>query len=504
MKIKTVLFLIFGIIFTASHSFAQLLNGYKYIAIQSLKYQNGNSDVWNIANSLRTSFADLGIIVLPEFGDMPKDLENDPCLMIRCFISHTNVTSGTNEVTISLKNCKNEVIFSNKGGAMGWSLQDDFNKATRRAFSPLLDLEYNFNSSLTPEIDFPEVEKTIETEETIKAYLLKSKIDPIEGIYKSYQSEGLSSYKFGIIKKDGKYKAIILESELKHWKVGEVKAIFEPSSMKDIYSVDWYLADKTKINTFGNMESWGLLLIEFPEPKLNNKKIDKFVKMFPIQNKESQNESKLEKASGSGFFLTVNGIIATNSHVIENAERIEITFTNELGTHTYKTKLLLNDTKNDVALLQIDDLKFKGLTTIPFGISENSEVGSKAFTIGYPLNDIMGNNFKVTDGIISSKSGIGDDIRYYQISVPLQPGNSGGPLFNKDGNVIGITTARLNSQAAGTKIENVNYAIKSSYLINLYNMLPNSKNLPTNRIVTKELSEQVKILKNYVCLIRVF
>ena len=98
----------------------------------------------------------------------------------------------------------------------------------------------------------------------------------------------------------------------------------------------------------------------------------------------------------------------------------------------------------------------------------------KVFTIGYPLNDVMGSNYKVTDGIISSKSGIEDDVRYYQISVPLQPGNSGGPLFNKDGNIIGITSARLNSQAVGTQVENVNYAIKSSYLLNLYNMLPNS------------------------------
>jgi S1-C subfamily serine protease len=502
MKIKSLILIVTT--FSVSYTFGQILDGYKYMAVQSLTYQNNKTDIWNIASNLRTSFANLGIIVLPEFESPPKDLENDPCLMIRCFISHTYVTSGTNEVTISLKNCKNETIFSNKGGAMGWSLQDDFNKATKRAFEPLSDLEYNFNNTLTPEINFPEVEKTNETEETIKNYLSNNKIDPIEGIYKTYQSEGLSSYKFGIIKSDGKYKAIILESELKHWKVGEVKAIFEPSSMKDIYSVNWFLADKTKFETFGNMESWGLLLIEFIDAKSNNKKVDKFVKMFPIQNKESQNDAKSEKASGSGFFLTVDGIIATNSHVIEDAERIEITFTNELGSHTYKSKLLLNDTKNDVALLQIDDIKFKGFTNIPFGVSENSEVGSKAFTIGYPLNDIMGSNFKVTDGIISAKSGIGDDIRYYQISVPLQPGNSGGPLFNKEGNVIGITTARLNGQAAGTKVENVNYAIKSSYLLNLYNMLPNAKKLSTNKLVSKELSEQVKILKNYVCLIKIF
>ena len=95
-------------------------------------------------------------------------------------------------------------------------------------------------------------------------------------------------------------------------------------------------------------------------------------------------------------------------------------------------------------------------------------------------------------------------MRYYQISVPLQPGNSGGPLFNSSGDVIGITSARLNSKAVGIEVENVNYAIKISYLLNLYDMLPNSKKLnllPSHS--SKELQDQVKILKNYVCLIKV-
>ena len=139
---------------------------------------------------------------------------------------------------------------------------------------------------------------------------------------------------------------------------------------------------------------------------------------------------------------------------------------------------------------------------MPYSIIENADIGDKVFTIGYPLNDIMGTNFKVTDGIVSSNTGIADDVRYYQVSVPLQPGNSGGPLFNKDGNVIGITSARLNSNAVGTQIENVNYAIKASYLLALYNMLPNNKKSgSTMQLQNKELKDQIKVLKNYVCLI---
>ncbi len=486
-------------------TFGQTLDGYKYVYVQTVTYQNGGTDIWEISSMLRTSFTNKGFIVLTESSTPPKELEQDPCLMISCFINHTNVVYGTNEVTITLKNCKNEVVHSNTGSAMGWSLQDDYNKATKRAFSQISNMSYNFNSSKTPQFEFPEVEKLAETEESIKEYLSTNKLDALEGIYKSYQTEGMSYYKIGIIKKGDNYKAIILESDLKYWKVGEVKAVFEHSSMKGFYSVKWYMGNKTPYETFANMDNEALLSIELKDKKTGEKRQDKFIKMFPAASSDITFKKDNSKASGSGFFLSTNGIIATNAHVVEGASNIEVTISNEVGVFTYKTKVLLVDSKNDVALLQIDDDKFKGLSKIPYGVTENSDVGSKVFTIGYPLNDVMGSNFKVTDGIISAISGIGDDMRYYQISVPLQPGNSGGPLFNKEGNIIGITTAKLNEKAVGTQIENVNYAIKSSYLLNLYNMLPNSTKLSsTSQVASQELQEQVKVLKNYVCLIKTY
>jgi S1-C subfamily serine protease len=170
-----------------------------------------------------------------------------------------------------------------------------------------------------------------------------------------------------------------------------------------------------------------------------------------------------------------------------------------------KPKILLSDENNDVAILKIVDEKFKKFSSIPYSIAENAQIGARVFTIGYPLGDIMGSNYKVTDGIISSNTGIADDVRYYQISVPLQPGNSGGPLFDKDGNVIGITSSRLNSEAVGTQVQNVNYAIKSSYLLTLYNMLPNkSVNNNKSQLSYDNFENQIKILKDYVCLISAY
>jgi len=364
-------------------------------------------------------------------------------------------------------------------------------------------LKYHFDSTLTPQFQFPEIEKTNETEKSIRQYLDSNKLDPIEGIYKSYDPSQITSYKFGIIKSGDKFKAIILESIQKHWKVGEVKAYFEHSSMSGLYSAKWYMGNKTSLETFAKIDNTGTLYVEFPNQQNGEKTQSKFIKMFPSTLNDDSKTIQFVKSSGSGFFISEDGIVATNAHVVNGAKDITISVSNEIGSSTYKAKIALIDTKNDVALLKIDDEKFKELSTLPYSIIETADIGDKVFTIGYPLNDVMGTNFKVTDGIISSNTGITDDVRYYQISVPLQPGNSGGPLFNKDGNVIGITSSRLNSDAVGTKTENVNYAIKSSYLLALYNMLPkNGKSISTMQLQNKDFQDQIKILKNYVCLIK--
>ena len=490
-------------------SFGQKLDGYKYVYVPTLTYTNGGTDIWNISGMLRIWFSNKGFMVLTENSPTTEELKNDPCMLLTCEVNHTNIVSGTNKVTITLKNCKQEVVYISTGGAMGLSLQADYNKATKRAFEEVNSMKYAFNpeKTIAKELEkaLPTLEMTGLTEEFIKKYLSENKLDPIEGIYKSYQSDGVPYYKIGVIKSGDKYKAVIIETELSYWRAGELKAVFEPSSMKGFYSVKWYMGNKTPFETFGSMDNEALLSIEFKDQQSGEKKQDKFIKMFPAISGDAVLKKDNSKASGSGFFITTNGVIATNAHVVEGATNIEVTVSNDVGSFNYKTKVLLMDSKNDVALLQIDDQKFKGLTSIPYGIVENSDVGSKVFTIGYPLNDVMGTNYKVTDGIISSKTGIADDVRYYQISVPIQPGNSGGPLFNKEGNVIGITSARLNSKSVGTQVENVNYAIKSSYLLNLYNMLPNSTRISgTSQVASKELQDQIKVLKNYVCLIKTF
>ena len=135
--------------------------------------------------------------------------------------------------------------------------------------------------------------------------------------------------------------------------------------MEGLYSVEWYMGNKTRLETFGDMDNYALLSIELKNINTGEKRTEKFIKMFPSASGETVFKNGETKATGSGFFMTTDGIIATNAHVIENASTIEVIVSNEIGSFNYKAKVLLTDSKNDVALLQIHDEKFKGLTSIP-------------------------------------------------------------------------------------------------------------------------------------------
>jgi len=209
------------------------------------------------------------------------------------------------------------------------------------------------------------------------------------------------------------------------------------------------------------------------------------------------------KGNGSGFFVDYRGYIATNYHVIENAKYIEIDFIRNGKLQSFKAKVIQSDKQNDLAILQIDDNSFKPFVNIPYNFyTDIKDVGSNVFALGYPIADVMGNEIKFTDGKISAKTGIQGDIRVYQISVPIQAGNSGGALFDYEGNLVGITSSSLNREYFNS--ENVNYAIKTSYLKSLIDVLPVSLRLPNDKtIATKTLTEKIKILSDYVVLIKV-
>ena len=204
--------------------------------------------------------------------------------------------------------------------------------------------------------------------------------------------------------------------------------------------------------------------------------------------------------NGSGFFIDTTGVIVTNYHVIEGANTIEVSFLINGLKKSFKAKVISSDKNNDLAIIKIDDSDFKPFKKIPYSFKNSvSDVGSNVFAMGYPMAlNVMGEEVKFNDGKISSKSGYQGETNTYQISVPVQSGNSGGPLFDYDGNIIGVVNSKL---VIG---DNVAYAIKSGYLNTLVETLPFNVNLPSEKsIATKSLTEKIKVISDYVVLIKV-
>ncbi|OKZ20527.1 MAG: hypothetical protein BHV77_10085 [Bacteroides sp. 43_108] len=223
-----------------------------------------------------------------------------------------------------------------------------------------------------------------------------------------------------------------------------------------------------------------------------------FIKTYPtvdmhVNDIEDENVRNPQEWSGTGFALN-NGYVATNYHVIENAKSISIKGIKGDFTAKYNATIIATDKYNDLALLQISDNDFKGFGSIPYNVKTSvSDVGEDVFVLGYPLTSTMGDEIKLTTGVISSKTGFQGDVSLYQISAPIQPGNSGGPLFDNKGNLIGIVNAKHKDA------ENVGYAIKTSYLKNLIESSISTSILPNNnRIDRQALTEKVKSLKDFV------
>jgi TPR repeat protein len=174
------------------------------------------------------------------------------------------------------------------------------------------------------------------------------------------------------------------------------------------------------------------------------------------------------ESSGTGFFITEDGYLITNQHVAGNGAQVRLV--TEAGL--ISAKVVKVDAANDLALLKAEG-KFAALPVAP---SRAVKMGSTVATVGFPNVGLQGFAPKLAKGEIASLSGAQDDPRYFQISVPVQPGNSGGALVDERGNVVGLVSAKLNVAAAvatsGALPENVNYAVKSSFLLSFLESVP--------------------------------
>ncbi|MFB9262328.1 S1C family serine protease [Bradyrhizobium erythrophlei] len=175
----------------------------------------------------------------------------------------------------------------------------------------------------------------------------------------------------------------------------------------------------------------------------------------------SPKQSKSGTQTGTGFVVSSNGHVVTNQHVIDGCGKIS---GNLSGEAPVKLRIVSSDEINDLALLQAPS-PFEDVAVI----KQNSvQVGNSVVAIGFPYHGLLTSDFTVTTGIVSSLSGLLNDTRFLQISAAVQPGNSGGPLFDQSGMVVGVVAAKIDAikvaRATGTIPESINFAIKTGAL----------------------------------------
>ncbi len=205
--------------------------------------------------------------------------------------------------------------------------------------------------------------------------------------------------------------------------------------------------------------------------------------------------------AGTGFFITDDGYFISNNHVVKDAKKVRIV----TSAGTVAAKVIQTDAANDLALLKAEG-HFASLPILP---SRKVSLGSTVATVGFPDPGLQGFSPKLAKGEIASLSGAADDARYFQISVPVQPGNSGGALVDEHGNVVGIVSAKLNAAAAlassGSLPENVNYAVKSSYLLSFLESVPVvSAKLKDPLTADRKFEDMVKSAQDAAVLVLVY
>lgn len=199
----------------------------------------------------------------------------------------------------------------------------------------------------------------------------------------------------------------------------------------------------------------------------------------------------------TGFALTASGYIATNYHVVKESDSV---YVQNFKGDSYKAKIVYIDPSHDLAVLEIIDPTFLKTAPVPYTFKEESaDLGQDVFTIGYPREEAV-----YGSGYLSSNTGFRGDTASYQVTIPVNPGNSGGPLLDNNGNVIGIISGKQ------TETDGAAFAVKANYLLQSLKSIPqdslNSKLVINRKNTLSGLSRtnQIKKIQDFIYIVKVF
>jgi serine protease Do len=339
--------------------------------------------------------------------------------------------------------------------------------------------------------------------------------DPLEGIW----ADDEYTYEVGIYRDTAvagrDYVAFILSTSSALWKPGQVKAEFKKTSDPDVYRTTYFLRNHSKQSTVAMLED-GRMTISYRNTPADSQEQMILTRSYPASEARVRPSPGLGAGGtdvlsiGTGFVVSEDGLVATNYHVVDGVGSLEAYFPTQ--DKAFGATVVLKDKPNDIVLLRLQGFALAKLSTeaIPYSIGGAGDVGlgGEAYTLGFPLSVVLGKSIKMSDGTISALSGLDDDPRLLQISCPVQPGNCGGPLFNRDGNVVGIVVSSLNAgyfyEHASIIPQNVNFAVKADYLRSLLAMSPGGKDAlgRVGRLRGKSVEEQVSLISPFIAAIR--
>lgn len=213
----------------------------------------------------------------------------------------------------------------------------------------------------------------------------------------------------------------------------------------------------------------------------------------PVQAKPAP---KVYKSGGTGFIIDGKGLLVTNAHVVKNAQNIAVQNRNGV---TYSAVLVYADAEKDLAILRIDDPNFKAMFPPPYAISKSStDLAEPIYTLGYPRDEIV-----YGQGYLSAKTGYNGDTLSCQLSILANPGNSGGPVLNQSGEVVGILSTR-EAESVG-----VVFALQAKHIYKALNdMKAKDSSYQRVRLPSKssisylDRTLQVKKIEDYVFMVK--
>lgn len=231
--------------------------------------------------------------------------------------------------------------------------------------------------------------------------------------------------------------------------------------------------------------------------EINNIKRSQNALMKNINDKPAKGPADPGQFGGTGFALSSNGYLVTNYHVIKDADSVYVQ--NSEG-ESFKVKQIYVDPTYDLAVLQIIDPEFKQLASLPYTFKKAaSDVGEDVYTIGFPRDDQV-----YGEGYVSSRNGYAGDTVAYQVSIPVNPGNSGGPLLDNRGNVVGIINGKQ------TLADGAAFAIKSNYILKSLEAIPQDsleRKLTLNKrnsLSGLSRKDQFKKMQPYIFMVKVY